>query len=117
MKLFSRDSIANDIKFKVFNRKTVWSLTFPDTRDALRFVSTSGRYNKDIFDLMYYNVKRRVEECGGSLSCIYMIKGDRKKYIDYKNSERYMREIFRKEIPLFFRVMIRNKYYDYEVKH
>lgn len=118
MKLFNRDSIARDIEFKVFANKDVWGLTFPNARDGIRFVSSSYTSNRRLYEKMYNHVKSKVHILGGQLRSIFVIKENgRRKEIDYRNAEDLMGEVMGKHLPVVFKIMVRNKYYEYTVGH
>jgi len=117
MKLFNRDSIARDIEFKVFVKKSVWDLIFPDTREGIRFVSGGYISNKRLYEKMYHNVKTRVHILGGNLRGIYVIKNKRRKELTYRNAEVLMEDVMGKHLSVTFKIMIRNKYYEFTVGH
>ena len=118
MKLFNRDSIAREIELKVFKGKTVWELIFSNTIEGIRFVSGSNRYsNKRLFEKMESNVNRKINILGGQLKDTYIVVKGRRKFIDYKNSEELMGKVMSKHLPVIFKIMIRNKYYEFKVEH
>lgn len=116
MKLINRDSIARDIEYKVF-KTTVWDLIFPDAREGISFVS--GRYYSDqrLYEKMYNNVRMKVRILGGELKEVWTKAGKRRKILDYKTSPEVMGEAMSKQLPITFKIMIRNKYYEFTVKH
>lgn len=118
MKLFNRDSIARDIEFKLFVGKDVWSLIFPNVRDGIRFISGGYTSDKRLYEKMYYHVKTRVRILGGELKSIHIIQENgRRKEIDYRNADKLMGDVMGKHLSVVFKIMVRNKYYEYTVGH
>jgi hypothetical protein len=119
MKLYNRDSIAADIKNRVFAGKDVWSFIFPDVREGLRFVATGGPAYSDkrLFEKMEGSVAKKVSLFGASLKSIYFVENGRRKTISYKNAQEHMGRIMRNKLPVIFKIMLKNKYYEYKVKH
>lgn len=114
MKLFNRDSIAKDIKYKVFEDRTVWNFVFPNTQEGIQYVSGRSYTNKDLYEKLYNNVKSRVGLHEAKIKSIYV--NSKKKKLNYQTADELMGEILRKQLSLTFKIMIRNKYYEFTVK-
>jgi len=117
MRLFNRDSIAADIEFQVFKNKTVWSLAFRAAEGINFVVGPAAHSYRRIYEKIENNVKEKIRIHGATLAGIYVIIGDKKKGIDFKNAEELMAEVIRKELPLIFKIMIKGKYYEFQVDH
>jgi len=117
MKLINRDSIARDIQFKVFSNKTIWDLIFPDLREGIHFVSRYYYSDRRLYEKMYYNVKTRSNILGGQLKSIYINLNNKKKELNYKNADKFMGNIMSKNLPITFKIIVRNKYYEFTVGH
>jgi hypothetical protein len=117
MKLISRDSIANDIYFNVFKYKTVWSLAFKAAEGINFVVGPPSNPNRRIYEKLENNVKEKLRIHGASLAGIFANIDNKRKEINYKNSEELMNEVNRKELLIIFKIMIKGKYYEFEVGH
>lgn len=117
MRLISRDSIARDIKFKIFTGKTVWELIFPDPREGIHFVSGGYYSDKRLYEKMYYNVKARSDILGGQLKGIYINLNNKKQELNYKNADKFMGDVISKHLAVTFKIMVKNKYYEFKVRH
>ncbi len=115
MKLLNRDSIAKDIKYKAFAERTVWNFVFPNTQDGIKHIGGKYYSNKMLYELLYNNVKEKVESQGGKIKSIY-INFKKRPELNYQTAEKFMGEILRKQLSLTFKIMVRNKYYEFIVK-
>jgi hypothetical protein len=113
MKLFNRDSIAADIEFKIFRGKTVWSLAFKPA-EGINFVVGPTYSYRRIFEKLENNVKEKLRIQGANLTNIFLTDG---RELNYKNSDELMREVILKELPLIFKIMIKGKYYEFQLEH
>ena len=119
MKLFNRDSIARDIEYKIFNGKDVWSLVFTDVKEGIHFVASgTSMTRRRMFEKMEYNVRRKANILGGKLRHIYVIlESGRRREMNYRNAEDLMSKVMDKQLNVVFKIMVRNKYYEYTVGH
>jgi len=117
MKLFSRDSIARDIRYNVFENKTVWSLVFQDVQDGIKYISGAQCSNRILYEKLYKNVRNKVEALDGKVKSIYVYMDGKKKYeLNYQTAENLVGDILRKQLSLTFKIMVKNKYYEFVVK-
>lgn len=117
MRLFNRDSIAADIDFYIFKNKTVWSLAFKAAEGINFVVGPAAHSYRRVYEKVEANVKEKIRIHGASLAGIYVVVDNKRKEIDYKNADEMMNEVMRKELPLIFKIMIRGKYYEFQVGH
>ena len=114
MELFSRDSIARDVEWKVFRGMDVWRLIFKPI-DGMRFVTSSHPLESSLFDKLNTNVTEKLQPHGVSLKEMVVVIGDERKKLTYQNADELMVRIIRENLPVIFKVMIKNKIYEFQV--
>lgn len=114
MKLFNRSSIAKDVEYGVFRGKDVWSFIFK-VREGLKFVSGAHFTDADLYTKMVRNVSEKLKEYDTTLKEVFVVINSENKLLTYENAHEYMTKIIRENLPVIFRVVIKNKTFDYQV--
>lgn len=112
----TRENIANKIEDNVFHDKTLWSLIFPNPREAIKFVTSIDYSNTKLFEMLERNVRQGIGENGGDFGGLYFVPQKRKMTINHKNSESLLKEALDRRLPVMFKVKIKNKYYEFVVQ-
>jgi hypothetical protein len=116
MKLTSRDTIAKDITAKVFGQKTIWSLIFKP-KEGLNFAAGSSMPTElMLYDKMIRNVTDSLRTHGAILKEVFVDIESETKKLDRTTAALYMNKIIREDLPVIFRVQVKNKNYDCQVK-
>lgn len=111
----TKENIAKEVE-EVFHNKTVWSLIFPDPREAIKFVIGSHYSNSKLFEMLRRNVTEAVGQNNGELIELYYKPKKRKIGINQNNSELLLREALDRRLPIIFKIKIKNKNYEFTVK-
>jgi hypothetical protein len=117
LKIQGRDDVAKEIEFNIFSRKTLWSLIFSNTKDGLRFAA--GSFLPDGFELyskMLRYVSDRLRAYNATLKDVFVVVEDKPIKLSYQNSSEYMIKAMTKNLPIIFKVQVKNKGYDFQVK-
>lgn len=110
----SRDTVASRIQNTIFNKQLYSLIASP--QDMIKFLTSTYVEPRNLYFLLDRNIKEKIMGHGGTLKAVYVnIDGTRHK-ITWENSNDLFEKVLRYNYPVIFKIMIRNKYYEFTTK-
>lgn len=111
----SRNTIAEQMRTGLFS-KSLASLLGP-TKEVVTLVTSSSYTDRRLYDMMHAYISNKVADYGGKLNTIFVVLDDKRKKLDYTTCDSLMRHVVKDDCLLIAKVMIRNKYFEFEIKN
>ena len=82
----------------------------------MRFVTSNHPLDASLFDKLTRNIVDKLRPHGAVLKEMLVVVGEEKTKLTYQNADEWMMRIIRENLAVVFRVMIKNKIYEFQAK-
>lgn len=110
----SRDTIANRIQQTVFSKQLFSLIASP--QDMIKFLTSTYVEPRNLYFLLDRNIKEKIMSHGGALKAVYVDVDGVRQQITWDNSNDLFGKVLRYNYPVIFKIMIRNKYYEFKAE-